>query len=88
MKVFDGIAGQDKFLPDVSLLLPLVTHSLKELQGRGIGQVEPQSLNNPAFHILKFLNGIRIISNIDVVVHFGWVNFFVLAGDPQTCHSD
>lgn len=54
------------------------------MQGSGIGQVEPQCLYDPAFHIFEFLDSIGVISDINIIVHLGRVDFFVLAGNPQT----
>jgi hypothetical protein len=54
------------------------------MQRSGISQVEAQRLYDSAFHIFKFLNSIGVISDINIIVHLGRVDFFVLAGNPQT----
>ena len=84
VKIFECIPGKYKLLPDIPLLFPLVAHGLKEMQSSGIGQVEPQGLYDSAFHIFEFLDSIRVIRDIDIIVHLGRVDFFVLAGNPQT----
>ncbi len=84
MKIFECIPGEHKLLPGIPLLFPLVTHGLKEMEGSSIGQVEPQCLYDSAFHIFEFLDSIGVISDINIIVHLGRVDFFVLAGNPQT----
>ena len=87
VKILKCIPGQYKFLPDIPFLFPLVTHGLQQMQRSCIGQVEPQRLNNPSLHILQLLHSIGVIGDINIIVHLGRVDFFVLTSNPQTSNA-
>lgn len=85
--MLEWLFGQYHFLVEISLFLPFVGDGLQKIQRSCVSQVEVQSLNDSSFHVLKFLESVRVVGNIDVVVHFWWVNLLVFAGNPETSNT-
>ena len=84
MEVFKWIFSQNKLFFDIAFLFPLITDRLEYIESSGVSKVKTKRLYNSAFHIFEFLQGVRVISHIDVIVHFGRVDFLVFARYPQT----
>lgn len=88
MKILLCLFGKDKLFSEISLFLPLVTQCIKNVQSGGEGKVKVQRLDDSTFHIFKLLEGIGVISNIDIIMHFGWIDFLILAGNPEAGNSN
>lgn len=72
LRVENGVV----FPPVLELQVPL-----QEFEGAHVSQLEPDALDDVAFHLEDLLLGVGFVANVNVVLQFRWVDFLIGKGE-------